>query len=88
METTPEQLAARLGKAPLASAYLVAGQEPLRILEGADAVRAAARAQGIGEREVFQAEGNQREPDWAALAATFRAPGLFSARRPLSRRVR
>ena len=60
METTPEQLAARLGKGPLAPAYLVAGPELLRVLEGADAVRAAARTQGISEREVFQAEGNQR----------------------------
>lgn len=87
METTPEQLAARLAKGPLAPAYLVAGQEPLRVLEGADAVRAAARAQGIAEREVFQAEGNQREPDWAALAATLRAPGLFAARRLVELRL-
>ena len=87
MDTTPEQLAARLGKGPLAPAYLVAGPEVLRVLEGADAVRAAARAQGIGEREVFQAEGTQREPDWDALAATFRAPGLFASRRLVELRL-
>ena len=87
MDTTPEQLAARLGKGPLAPAYLIAGPETLRVLEGADAVRAAARAQGIGDREVFQAEGNQREPDWDALAASFRAPGLFAERRLLELRL-
>jgi len=87
METTPEQLAARLGKGPLAPAYLIAGPEALRVLEGADAVRAAARAQGIGEREVFQAEGNQREPDWAAMKASLQAPSLFSARRLLELRL-
>ncbi|HEY0310372.1 MAG TPA: DNA polymerase III subunit delta [Luteimonas sp.] len=87
METTPEQLAARLGKGPLAPAYLIAGPEPLRVLEGADAVRAAARAQGISEREVFQAEGNQREPDWAAMAASLRAPGLFAQRRLIELRL-
>jgi DNA polymerase-3 subunit delta len=87
MDTTPEQLAARLAKGPLAPAYLVAGPEPLRVLEGADAVRAAARAQGIAEREVFQAEGNQRESDWAALAASLRAPGLFAARRLVELRL-
>ena len=87
MDTTPEQLAARLGKGPLAPAYLVAGQEPLRVLEAADAVRAAARAQGIADREVFMAEGNQREPDWDALSASFRAPGLFASRRLVELRL-
>ena len=70
----PERLAAQLAPEPLRPAYLIAGPEPLRVLEAADAVRAAARAQGIAEREVFEAEGNQREPDWDALEASFRAP--------------
>jgi DNA polymerase-3 subunit delta len=81
MESSPEQLASRVAAGPLAPVYLVAGQEPLRVLEAADAVRAAARAQGIAEREVFMAEGNQREPDWAALSASLRAPSLFASRR-------
>lgn len=87
METSPEQFAARVANAPLAPAYLIAGQEPLRVLEAADAVRAAARAQGIAEREVFMAEGQQREPDWDALVASFRAPSLFSSRRLLELRL-
>ncbi|MCJ0826015.1 DNA polymerase III subunit delta [Luteimonas sp. 50] len=87
MESTPEQLATRVGREPLAPAYLIAGQEPLRVLEAADAVRAAARAQGIAEREVFMAEGNQREPDWDALAASLRAPSLFASRRLLELRL-
>lgn len=87
MDTTPEQLASRLVKGPLAPAYLIAGPEPLRVLEGADAVRAAARGEGITEREVFQAEGNQREPDWGAMAASLRAPGLFAARRLVELRL-
>ncbi len=86
MEVKPEQLAAQLGAAPttaapLRPAFLIAGPEALRVLEAADAVRAAARRQGIAEREVFEAEGNQREPDWQALESTFRAPSLFSSRR-------
>lgn len=80
MELKPEQLAAQAGAGPLKPAYLIAGPETLRVLEAADAVRAAARAQGIAEREVFEAEG-AREPDWAALSATLGAPSLFASRR-------
>lgn len=90
MELRPEQLTAQLGRAdagPLCPAYLIAGPEPLRVLEAADAVRAAARAQGVGEREVFEAEGNQREPDWSAMEASFHAPSLFSSRRLIELRL-
>jgi DNA polymerase-3 subunit delta len=59
--------------------WLIAGPELLRVLEAADAVRRLARAQGIGEREVFDADG--RDFDWGMLEATFNAPSLFSARR-------
>jgi DNA polymerase-3 subunit delta len=81
MELKPEQLAAQVQAGPLRPAYLIAGPEPLRVLEAADAVRAAARAQGISEREVFEAEGNQREPDWAAMESSVHAPSLFASRR-------
>ena len=86
MELKPEQLVAQLGgdqatTGPLRPAYLIAGPETLRVLEAADAVRTAARRQGISEREVFEAEGNPREPDWNAIEATFRAPSLFASRR-------
>jgi DNA polymerase-3 subunit delta len=87
MELGPEQLSARVAGSPLAPAYLIAGQEPLRVLEAADAVRAAARAQGIAEREVFMLEGNQRDLDWDALAASLRAPSLFASRRLIEVRL-
>ncbi|KRA21243.1 DNA polymerase III subunit delta [Lysobacter sp. Root604] len=87
MELKPEQLAAQVASEPLRPAYLIAGPEPLRVLEAADAVRAAARQQGIAEREVFEAEGNQREPDWNALEASFRAPSLFASRRLVELRL-
>ena len=79
MELKPEQLAARGTTEPLYPVYLIAGPETLRVLEAADAVRAQARAQGIGEREVFDADG--RDFDWGQLEASFNAPSLFSARR-------
>ena len=81
MELKPEQLATQVKAGPLRPAYLIAGPEPLRVLEAADALRAAARAQGVSEREVFEAEGNQREPDWAAMESSFHAPSLFASRR-------
>ncbi|MGY1425268.1 DNA polymerase III subunit delta [Lysobacter sp. A289] len=87
MELKPEQLVAQLASGSLASAYLIAGSEPLRVLEAADAVRAAARAQGVAEREVFEAEGNQREPDWAAMKASLGAPSLFASRRLIELRL-
>ncbi len=92
MELKPEQLVAQLGldqptPAPLRPAYLIAGPEPLRVLEAADAVRAAARRAGINEREVFEAEGNQREPDWSAMSASLRAPSLFASQRLMEVRL-
>lgn len=86
MELKPEQLAAQVGTGPLKPAYLVAGPETLRVLEAADAVRVAARAQGITEREVFDTEGS-REPDWAGLSATLGAPSLFASRRLIEVRL-
>lgn len=79
MELTPERLVALPDDAALHPVYLIAGPEMLRVLEAADAVRRQARAQGIGEREVFDADG--RDFDWATLEAAFNAPSLFSARR-------
>nr|WP_255492858.1 DNA polymerase III subunit delta [Luteimonas sp. RC10] len=82
---TPERLPAQLAREPLRPAYLIAGPEPLRVLEAADAVRAAARAQGVSEREVFEPDG--RDVDWNALEATFRAPSLFASRRLIELRL-
>ncbi len=86
MQSSPEALPEQLDGKPLRPAYLISGQEPLRVLEAADAVRAAARQQGITEREVFAPDG-QREPDWVGLSATFNAPGLFSAQRLVELRL-
>jgi len=85
MELKPERLAAQLGGEPPRAAYLVAGAEPLLVLEAADAIRARARECGYGEREVFDADG--REFDWNSLEATFRAPSLFSAQRLIELRL-
>ena len=79
MELNVDRIATHLAREPLRPAFLVAGPEPLLVLEAADAVRAAARAQGIDEREVHDMEG--RDADWDALAASIHAPSLFASRR-------
>ena len=84
-ELKPGDLVSRLASEPLRPAYLIAGPEPLVVLECADAVRAAARAQGIGDREVYDIEG--RDPDWDSVAAAFQAPGLFATRRVVEVRM-
>ena len=73
------QLARRI--APL---YVVHGDEPLLVLEAADAIRAAARRAGCSEREVFVAEAHFR---WDGFVAAGASPGLFSARRLIDLRI-
>jgi DNA polymerase-3 subunit delta len=85
MELKPEQLSAQSGDATLSPVYLIAGPELLRVQEAADALRAAARAQGVSEREVFDADG--RDFDWGLLESAFNAPSLFSARRLIEVRL-
>lgn len=85
MELKPEQLITQPASQPLLPVYLIAGPETLRVLEAADAIRARARAEGINEREVFDADG--RDFDWNQLDGTFNAPSLFSARRLVELRL-
>lgn len=84
MELSPERLVAQLAAEPLRPAYLIAGPEPLRVLEAADAVRAQARTQGVSEREVYEIDARF---DWDTVAASLRAPSLFASRRLLELRL-
>ncbi|MEO6155382.1 MAG: DNA polymerase III subunit delta, partial [Thermomonas sp.] len=79
MELTPDRIARQLAGEPLRPAWLVAGPETLLVLEAADEIRKAARAQGVNEREVHDMEG--RDPDWDGLLASIHAPSLFASRR-------
>ena len=77
MKIATRQLAQHLKKG-LAPLYCVHGAEALLALEAADAIRAAARASGCDEREVFTAEPGA---DWSKLAANAANLSLFSSRR-------
>jgi len=83
MARSPAQLLAALksGPAPLTTIY---GAEPLVALETADAFRAAARAAGCSEREVFTAEPGA---DWNALGASAANLSLFAERKLVEIRI-
>ena len=83
MKLAPERLPDQL-KTRLAPVYLITGDEPLQLDEAADAVRAAARAQGFSEREIFEAE---RGFDWNLLRNASANLSLFASRRVLDVRL-
>lgn len=85
MRITPEKLPAAL-KRGLAPLYLLSGDEPLRQGEAADAIRAAARAAGFTEREVFFVERANAGP-WDDIFASAQAMSLFAARRLIEIRI-
>ena len=74
-----EQL--RRGVAPL---YVIHGDEPLLALEAGDAIRAAARAAGATEREVFVVEAGFR---WDTFLAANLNRGLFGERKLVDLRI-
>ena len=78
MELRPDRLERQLAGEPLRPVYLVAGAEPLLVQEAADAIRARARDEGYGEREVFDVEGSF---DWNELSRGVATLSLFSTRR-------
>jgi DNA polymerase-3 subunit delta len=80
-----DALGERLARgAPLPPVVWIATDEALLGLEAADAVRAAARAAGHDERQVFHAE---RELPLQALLREVDSPSLFASRRLLELRL-
>ncbi|MGQ0801960.1 MAG: DNA polymerase III subunit delta [Pseudomarimonas sp.] len=84
MAPTLAQFERQLTGGPLAPVYLIAGAEDLLRIEAADALRAAAKAAGFAEREVFDVEGSF---DWNAVAGTFATMSLFASRRVVELRL-
>lgn len=83
MNLRPDDLAAHLAR-KLEPLYVVHGDEPLMALEAGDAIRAAARAAGVDEREVFVVEAGF---DWGAFVAVNANLGLFGSRRFVDVRI-
>jgi DNA polymerase-3 subunit delta len=84
MQLRAEGLQAHLNKG-LARIYTVHGDEPLLAQEAADQIRAAARAQGFGERQIFTVAGAYF--DWAPVLAAAQAMSLFAERQFIEIRI-
>ncbi len=84
MQVRPDQLGAHLqrGLRPL---YVVHGDEPLLAQEAGDAIRAAARDAGCGERRVFAVSGAHF--DWSAVLGAAQAMSLFAERQLIEIRI-
>jgi DNA polymerase-3 subunit delta len=84
MQLAAAQLAAHLqqGLRPL---YAVHGDEALLVQEAADAIRAAARAQGYTERTVHTAQGAHF--DWSAVLAAGSSLSLFADKQIVEIRI-
>ncbi len=84
MQIRTEGLAQHFAKG-LRAIYTVYGDEPLLAQEAGDLIRAAARAQGYGERKVFTVAGNHF--DWAQVQGAAQALSLFSERQLIEIRI-
>ncbi|MDR2787432.1 MAG: DNA polymerase III subunit delta [Candidatus Accumulibacter sp.] len=83
MRLRGEQLAAHLER-DLQPLYTIYGDEPLLVIEAADAVRGAARRQGFTEREVLTAMAGF---NWNELGNATRNMSLFGGRKLVDLRI-
>lgn len=77
MNISAERLPDQLSRG-LAALYVVVGDEPLAAQEASDAIRAAARAAGHSERNVFTVQGRY---NWQGIFASGENLSLFAERR-------
>ena len=84
MQIAANQLTAQLQRG-LKSLYTLHGDEPLLIQEAADAIRAAARAQGCAERTVHTVAGAHF--DWGEVLASGGSMSLFSDKQLIEIRI-
>ena len=84
MQIKAEQLAAQLARG-LRPLYTVHGDEPLLAQEAADAIRAAARAAGFGERKVYTVSGASY--NWSEVLGAAQAMSLFAERQLIEIRI-
>lgn len=84
MQVRPEQLEAQLARG-LKPLYTIHGDEPLLAQEAGDAIRAAARAAGYSERQVFTVSGAHF--DWSAVLGAAQAMSLFADKQLIEIRI-
>lgn len=79
-----EQLPRQLKSAGLSPVYIVAGDENLLVLEACDAIRAAAKAHGYSERELFHQEAGFQ---WQNILESANSLSLFADKKVLELRL-
>ena len=84
MQIKPEQLEQHLSRG-LRPIYTIHGDEPLLAQEAGDTIRAAARAAGFSEREVFVASGAHF--DWSGVLGAAQEMSLFADRKLIEIRI-
>jgi DNA polymerase-3 subunit delta len=84
MQIRPEQLEAQLARG-LKAIYTIHGDEPLLAQEAGDAIRAAARAAGYTERQVFTVSGAHF--DWSGVLGAAQAMSLFAEKQLIEIRI-
>ena len=84
MQVRPDQLEATLARG-LKSLYTIHGDEPLLAQEAGDAIRAAARAAGFTERQVFTVSGAHF--DWSGVLGAAQAMSLFAEKQLIEIRI-
>jgi DNA polymerase-3 subunit delta len=85
MQLRADQLATALQRGGLKPLYTIQGDEPLLAQEAADALRAAARAAGFSERQVFTVSGAHF--DWSGVIGAAQSMGLFADKKILEIRI-
>ncbi len=84
MRLDPARLSSLLSRGELPPVWLITGDEPLQLLECADAVREAAREQGYQERSVLTVDAGF---DWGTLQEQGQVMSLFASRRLIELRL-
>ena len=84
MQIKPEQLEQNLSRG-LKPIYTIHGDEALLAQEAGDAIRAAARAAGYSERQVFVASGAHF--DWSGVLGAAQEMSLFADRKLIEIRI-
>lgn len=84
MRLKAEQLHSHLNRDVLAPVYCISGDEPLQLMELADAIRQRARELGFDERTILQVE---RGFDWNQLQQAGANLSLFSRRKIIDLRL-
>lgn len=77
-------ISSRLQGNSISPLWFITGEEPLIMIEAAEAVRAKAKELGFEEREIMNASAQW---DWSLLEASCREVGLFSPKKVIDLRL-